>query len=212
MNLQVQPLLLKVLATREVVMNKVDYSTYLTGTTKDELDRLDKLAGRYKILSSNMVIEALDNEKLWKISQSSYVKPLDVWEYLKECLHGKLSSFFTKFIEDTKEFSIVERKNGLRYWILSDKHWRKLFLERKGYLVKTHLHVGRSVLCDSFMEDGKLMIDVKMFNSEMEVKIHSTDAITTDKQGNIIRNFLCSLPTRNIKITKVMWTSKRMTT
>ena len=127
-------------------------------------------------------------------------------------MHGKLSSFFTKFIEDTKEFSIVERKNGLRYWILSDKHWRKLFLERRGYLVKTHLHVGRSVLCDSFMEDGKLMIDVKMFNSEMEVEIHSTDAITTDKQGNIIWNFFCSLPTRNIKITKVMWASKRMKT
>ena len=65
MNLQVQPL--KILATRQVVMNKLDYSTYLTGTTKDELDKLDKLAGRYKIQSSNMVIEALDNEKLWKI-------------------------------------------------------------------------------------------------------------------------------------------------
>ena len=38
MNLQVQPL--KVLATREVVMNKMDYSTFLGGTTKDELDKL----------------------------------------------------------------------------------------------------------------------------------------------------------------------------
>ena len=75
MNLQVQPL--KILATREVIMNRIDYSTYLTGTTKDELDKLDKLAGRYKIQSSNMVNEALDNEKLWKISQISYVKPLD---------------------------------------------------------------------------------------------------------------------------------------
>ena len=74
MKLLVQPLQLKVLATREVIMNKMDYSTYLTGTTKDELD---KLAGRYKIQSSNMVNEALDNEKLWKISQISYVKPLD---------------------------------------------------------------------------------------------------------------------------------------
>ena len=208
MKLQVQPLPLKVLATREVVMNKMDYSTYLTGTTKDELDKLDKLAGRYKMHSSKMVIEALDNEKLWKISQNSYVKPVNDWEYLKECLHGKISSFFIKFIEDTQEFSIVERKNGLRHWILSDKHWRKHFLEKKGYLVKSH-HVGCRVLCDSFMEDGKLMIDVKTFNSEMEVEIHSTDAITTDKQGNIIWNFLWSLPTRNIKITKVMWALKK---
>ena len=206
-----QSLPLKVLATREVVMNKMDYSTYLTGTTKDELDKLDKLAGRYKIQSSNMVVEALDNEKLWKISQSSYVKPLDDWEYLKQCLHGKISSFFIKFMEDTQEFSIVERKNGLRNWMLCDKHWRKFFFERKGYSEKTH-HVGRLVYCDSFMEDGKLMIDVKMFNSEMEVEIHSTDAITIDKQGNIIWNCLWSLPTRNIKIKKVMWASKKMTT
>ena len=41
MNFQVQPL--KVLATREVVMNRMDYSTFLTSTTKDELDRLDNL-------------------------------------------------------------------------------------------------------------------------------------------------------------------------
>ena len=39
MNLQVQPL--KVLATREVVMNRMDYSTFLNGATKQELDRLD---------------------------------------------------------------------------------------------------------------------------------------------------------------------------
>ena len=63
MTLQVQPL--KVLATREVIMKRMDYSTYLTGTTKDELNKLDKLAGRYKIQSSKMVIEALDNEKLY---------------------------------------------------------------------------------------------------------------------------------------------------
>ena len=61
MNLQVLPL--KVLATRVVVMQRMDYSTYLTGTTKDELDKLDKLAGRYKIQSSKLTIEALYNGK-----------------------------------------------------------------------------------------------------------------------------------------------------
>ena len=50
MNLQVQPL--KVLATREVVTKRLDYSTYLNGTTKDELDGLGRLAGNYKIHAS----------------------------------------------------------------------------------------------------------------------------------------------------------------
>ena len=81
MNLQVQPL--KVLATREVVMNKMDYSTFLGGTTKDELDKLDKLGGRYKIKSSKLAIEAIDYEKLWITSNSAAVVPLNDWEYLK---------------------------------------------------------------------------------------------------------------------------------
>ena len=52
MDLQVQPL--KVLATREVVMNRLDYSTYLKGTAKDELDRLDNLAGKFLITASKL--------------------------------------------------------------------------------------------------------------------------------------------------------------
>ena len=41
MNLQVQPL--KVLATRQVVRNRLDFTSYLNGTVRDELERLDRL-------------------------------------------------------------------------------------------------------------------------------------------------------------------------
>ena len=61
MNLQVQPL--KVLATREVVMNRLDYSTYLNGTTKDELDGLGRLAGNYKIHASKTTFDAFHEGK-----------------------------------------------------------------------------------------------------------------------------------------------------
>ena len=47
MNIQVLPL--KVLVSREVVRNKMDYSTFLNGTLKEELDRLDWLAGNFRI-------------------------------------------------------------------------------------------------------------------------------------------------------------------
>ena len=43
MNFQVQPL--KLLVTRKVVREGLDYSSYLTGKTKEELDGLDKFAG-----------------------------------------------------------------------------------------------------------------------------------------------------------------------
>ena len=86
MNLQVQPL--KILATRDVVMNRMDYSTYLTSTTKEELDRLDFLAGDFKVQASKLMIEAIyDGKKL----------PSDDWEYLKSCFH--LPKFLTKVIE-----------------------------------------------------------------------------------------------------------------
>ena len=58
MSLQVQPL--KVLATREVVTKRLDYSTYLNGTTKDELDGLGRLAGNYKIHASKITIGAVN--------------------------------------------------------------------------------------------------------------------------------------------------------
>ena len=62
MNLQVQPL--KVLATRQVVSNRMDYSTYLTGATKDELDRVENLAGKYRIQSSKLTIEAANKGRV----------------------------------------------------------------------------------------------------------------------------------------------------
>ena len=61
MNLQVQPL--KILAMREVIMNRMDYSTYLTGTTKKELDRLDMLAGDFKVQASKLTFEAVRDGK-----------------------------------------------------------------------------------------------------------------------------------------------------
>ena len=55
MNLQVHSL--KELATHEVIMKRMDYSTYLTSITKEELYRLNKLEGKYRIKSSKLTIE-----------------------------------------------------------------------------------------------------------------------------------------------------------
>ena len=210
MNLQVQPL--KVLATREVVMNKMDYSTFLGGTTKDELDKLDKLGGRYKIKSSKLAIEAIDNEKLWIASTSAAVVPFDDWEYLKEVLLGKLPIGVINFIEGYDEFIIAdtnalwsESTDEHRNWVMLNKHRRRReLLTSKGNLVKS-TKAGRWIYSEGFIEDGKLMTDMKFFNSKMELDFCITDSINTDKEGNFIWKFRLSLPARNIKITKVMW-------
>ena len=43
------PLSLKVLATNVVIMERMDYADYLGGKVKDEMDQLDKFAGRHLI-------------------------------------------------------------------------------------------------------------------------------------------------------------------
>ena len=62
MVIQVQPL--KVLVTRQVVKNRMDYFTYLNGTAKDELDDLDWIIGKFRIMTSKVTIEAHHNDTI----------------------------------------------------------------------------------------------------------------------------------------------------
>ena len=119
MNLQVHSL--KVLATREVIMKRMDYSTYLTSITKTELHRLYKLEGKYRIKSSKVTIEERYNGKRL---------PSDDWEYFKERLGKRMPEELIKFKESEPEFRIQESSNGLRTWVLSPSlftrlYWRK---------------------------------------------------------------------------------------
>ena len=71
MNVEVLPL--KVLVSRQVVRNRVDYSAFLNGTLKEELDRLDMLAGDFRIEDSRVIIRRLaGKEEIYapKCSQS----------------------------------------------------------------------------------------------------------------------------------------------
>ena len=195
MNLQVLPL--KVLATREVVMKRLDYSTYLTGITKEELDRLDKLKGRYRIQSSKLTIEAHYNGKRL---------PSDDWEYFKECMQGrKMPHNVVKFIEGSSDFTIHEIKGSLRTWEVLDK----LYLSRGFLMGRGHVssEMGQWTYWDEFIEDGKLVGIVQGFvmnNGKMELVFDCRDSITTDKEGIIVREFMWSQPQDNIKITKVI--------
>ena len=195
MNLQVLPL--KILATRAVVMNRMDYSTYLTSITKEELDRLDILAGDFKVQASKLIIEAVyDGKKL----------PSDDWEYLKSCFN--LPKLFTKVIERTKEFSIVEFKSGQRDWTMGNVWWKKRMLVNKGKLYfSSDNGWDRWIHTEDFIEDGKLVNVIKNFKMHKGKMVLSLDfrmSLTTDKEGNIIWNLIWSAPHRGVKITKVV--------
>ena len=194
MNLQV--LSLKVLATREVMMKRIDYSTYLTGITKEELDRLDKLKGIYRIQSSKLTIEAFDGKSM----------PSDDWEYFKECMQGtKMPANVVKFIEGSSKFTIEETRGELRTWVVRDKlYMSREFLRGRGQVSS---EMGQWTYWNEFIEDGKLVGVVKGFvmdNGKMELAFDCRDSITTDKEGIIVREFMWSQPQDNIKITKVI--------
>ena len=219
MNLQVQPL--KLLATREVVTKRLDYSTYLNGTTKDELDGLGRLAGNYKIHASKTTIEAVSNEldEGQGVVFESSRGPISDLEHFKEIFEGILRTDLISFIEGTKYFSIVESKTGPRKWVISDVDGvDKVWLTGRGDLKQESSFWGRH---DHFIEDGMLVTLYERYNEKMEKILTVRDNIATDKQGNVIREFIwtqangmqCECNTycylnAEFKITKVMWAQR----
>ena len=206
MNLGVQSL--KELATHEVVTKRLDYSTYLNGTTKDELDGLGRLAGNYKIHASKTTIDALYGGKRVKFV-SPRGGPVSDWEHFKGIFESIYRATLTKFIEGKDEFSIVESKNGPREWFISDVDgMNKVWLTRRGDLKQKSSFWHRH---DYFIEDGALVILYDRYNENMEKDLNVRNFITADNQGNIFRKFTwtqawnLNLPNVEFKITKVMW-------
>ena len=207
MSLQVQPL--KVLATREVVTKRLDYSTYLNGTTKDELDGLGRLAGTYKIHASKTTIYELNYGK--KAVLVSPVGPVSDWEHFKDIF--ELHPCLIKFMEGEKYFSIVESTTGPRKWVISDVDGvEKVWLTARGDLKQWETLWYRH---NHFIEDGTLVILFELYNERMEKIINIRDSITTDKQGNVLRKYIWTeagddwnQPNDAYKITKVMWAHK----
>ena len=193
MNTQVQPL--RVLATRQVVIHRVDYTTHLNGATKYELDRLKLLAGHFEVEASNMRIDTLYNGQRL---------PSDDWKCFKSCINPPAAVI--DLIEDSEKFSIVESKNGLRSWVMYDGvDWKFEPFKNKGEL-KWCPKTLTTQVDDDFIEDGKLVSVSKRYrmrNGKKEVIFHFRQFLTADRQGNIIWSFTWSLPHEDIKFTKV---------
>ena len=71
------------------------------------------------------------------------------------------------------------------------------------------------LLCqfDDFIEDGwfvKVQKAFKMHNGKMELVFHCQDSLTTNKQGNVLRRYMWSVPIKDIKVTKVMWAHRTL--
>ena len=202
MNPQVLPL--KVLVSREVVRNKMDYSTFLNGTLKEELDRLDCLAGNFRIEASKLVIEG---SKFLYMYRGKIVPSGDV-QILKTKL--KLPETETEtlinFIDGMAKFRIAEKvKGGRRTWTYCDENGKRLdLMSNVDYWEETSMKlVHRS----DFIEDGWVINVTKasaMLKGRMTFWSNVYDAFTIDKEGNLLRKFIWRAPHMDITVTRIL--------
>ena len=196
MNLQVESL--KVLVTRQVVLNRMDYSTFLNGTVKDELDGRERLEGKYRIQASRLCIEGLHGGK---------VLPQDDWKYFKECFGNRVPTGLVNIIEGKKGFTIANSKNGPRTWIIADVNgWKtRVLLTVRG--CSRLQESGKWGHFDNFIEDGWLVNTIKAWaihNGKPRLGLDIRDSITVNKNGNVLRVFMWSAPDQGLKVTKAM--------
>ena len=199
MNLQVLPL--RVLLSRQVIRDRMDYTGYLAGKTRSELDILDRLAGRFVVEVSELTVQ-----RFWGGDKLS----ADEWEAKRSKISSEFPQF-NNFLDGTAEISIAETSSsaGARMWIVSDvdgvpKRFQMTSKSGEKRLPR-HRHCWHG---EGFIENGKLMTTRKTCREVEDGKLVLTsdyrDSFSIDKQGNLAREFICSLPTIDVKITKVM--------
>ena len=182
MNLQVLPL--KMLVSREVVKRKMDYSTYLNGTAKEELDKLDKLAGNYRIEDVRLTIDGGN------------------WQDLKKM--GQMPKWVMNMPEGKPDFRIVETmNNGMRAWIARSANGteKDSLLDADFWEEKSDLWTHR----ESFIKDGTIvnLIKVsKMYGGERRLCLSLYHSFAIDQQGKLIRRFIIDRPQLGIRVTK----------
>ena len=162
----------------------MDYSSYLNGTAKEELDRLNKLAGKYRIEDVRLTLDGCNWQDLKKMAQMP--------KWVMNMLEGK------------PDFNIVENmNNGMRTWVV-----RSVNGTEKNFLLDTDFWEEKSDLWthrESFIEDGAVvnLTNVsKMCKGERRLCLSLYHSFTIDQQGKLIRRFIIDRPHLGIKVTK----------
>ena len=162
----------------------MDYSSYLNGTAKEELDRLNELAGKYRIEDVRLTLDGCD------------------WQDLKEM--AQMPKWVMNILEGKPDFSIVENmNNGMRTWIARSVNGteKDLLLDTDSWEETSDLWTHR----ESFIKDGAVvnLTNVsKMCNGERRLCLSLYHSFTIDQQGKLIRRFIIDRPHLGIKVTK----------
>ena len=181
---------LKVLATREVIRERMAYKDYLGGNVREELDRLNGFEGNFLIDTSEMMVKR-EGKNLSK----------EEWRYMKR----RMPTDVISFLNGKKDFHIVERKGrlGKREWALRDvdnsskklQLGRRIAGEAEGWEYR-----------EEFFADGA-MITFRNFYNKDEFLLGEVDTFKI-YNGGIIRTKVWDLPKHNMRIKKKMFAHK----
>ena len=196
LSLQVLPL--RVLVSRQVIRDRMDYTGYLAGKTRSEMDGLDRLAGRFVVQTSELTVERFWGDKKLQTDELQRMR-------------DEIPDYVNNFLDGTAEIKILEETSTEepRMWAISDVDNVAKCFELTSSCWKPPQDSPRYgwIHSDFFIEDGKLMAVKKGFVIMGGISFFVIEyrySFSTDKQGNLVREFICSLPILDIKITKVM--------
>ena len=181
MKFQVLPL--RVLASREVVRERLDYKEHLVGATRDELDNLEKLSGRFKEIGAETVVKTLDEEgeELQEVGKEVLV----LWQPLTE-LKAENEIIIEEMDEEKRGWSFKGSVDGLSMdthsWM--GTHWVEPFWAN----------------FDNYIEDGELVLPVKIFcwvglsegvarpieDKQIFFRLERTDSFCLDSKQNLV--------------------------
>ena len=179
---------------RKVIRERMDYESYLGGRVKEELDRLEGLAGWHEVRGAKL--EVLDLENGNELSK-------EACEYVKPRLQRNIKPFLKPF---GSEFCIIEKKETVkREWELRDINGTTKTLHLSNEVLRAN---GGCQLFEQFLEDGNLISWTCFYGSKGELVLSEWDCFSIGDKC-VLRTMIWKLPEYNLKITNNMKTRRR---
>ena len=177
---QIRGIPLKVLATREVIRNRLDYKDYLGGVVKQELDRLNWLEGKFFIDATEVEVQMAG-------------KILSKEEWM-----SRIPSSMITYLEGKQEFSIFERtgESGEREWDLQDTDGNFKRIQLSSRIRKKENGGGGEYQEDIFF-DGALLKWRSAFCPKGKVLIDEIDCFDIRGKTILVREQVWNVPKHN---------------
>ena len=166
------------------------------GATRDELDNLEKLSGRFKEIGAETVVKTFDEEgeELEEVGEDRWEEVL--WQPgcpgCPLCPPHQGRSMLTEF-EEKSEIIIEENNKEKRGWRFKDTDG-SVWMDT-GIWMDTHKIEAYCLNFDNYIEDGELVLPVKIFccvglyelrTKKYFVRVERTDSFSLDLKQNLV--------------------------